>query len=260
MDRAARLQGSSVRYVVMYSGGVGSWAAAKRLPAGADATLLFADTRIEDEDTYRFLRQSAANTGHPLVEIQDGRTPWEVFKDKRWIGNSRIAQCSHLLKQVPARAWMDEHGAGATVVVGIDWSEAHRLEAITKHWAPFPVIAPLCDPPYLSKRDLIDWAKREGIPEQRLYGMGFAHANCGGFCVRAGVGHFANLYRQMPERYRHHEDQEQALREFLDKDQAILSRVRDDVKQPLTLRQLRHELEQEKQVDMLDLGGCGCWV
>lgn len=45
-------------YVVSFSGGVSSWAAAKRLretvPA-SDMILLFADTKIEDEDTYRFL-------------------------------------------------------------------------------------------------------------------------------------------------------------------------------------------------------------
>lgn len=251
----------------MYSGGVGSWAAAKRLAVLLrdqgnvhQMELLFCDTKIEDEDTYRFLRQSAANIGAPLTEIADGRTPWEVFEDKRWIGNSRIAQCSHLLKQVPARKWMEEHGERATVVVGIDWSEAHRLEAIRKHWAPWPVCAPLCDPPYTSKRDLIAWAEQEGIPQQRLYKMGFAHANCGGFCVRAGVGHFANLYRQMPERYAYHEQREQALREYLGKDQAILSRVRGDEKRPLPLSELRQELEADKQVDMLDVGGCGCLV
>lgn len=250
-----------MKYVVMYSGGIGSWAAAKRLPAGSDATLLFCDTKIEDEDTYRFLRESAANTGYPLVEIAEGRTPWEVFKDKRWIGNSRVAQCSHLLKQVPARKWMDEHGQGTvTVVVGIDWSEAHRLDAITRHWEPWPVIAPLCDSPYLSKRDLIDLAASEGIREQKLYSMNFSHANCGGFCVRAGVGHFANLYKQMPERYRHHEEQEQALREYLGKDQSILTRVRGDEKVPLTLADLRKELDADQQVDLFDVGGCGCFT
>lgn len=155
---------------------------------------------------------------------------------------------------------MEEHGQGATVVVGIDWSEAHRLEAIKRHWQPWEVIAPLCDPPYTSKLDLIAWAEREGIKRQRLYEMGFAHANCGGFCVRAGVGHFAHLYRTMPERYTYHEAQEEKLRAYLGKDTAILRRVRDGEKKPLPLRELREELEGNKQVDMLDVGGCGCWV
>lgn len=50
-------EGDSVnKRVVMFSGGVGSWAAAKRVAErrGTDGLiLLFADTKSEDEDTYR---------------------------------------------------------------------------------------------------------------------------------------------------------------------------------------------------------------
>lgn len=248
-----------MRFVVMYSGGIGSWAAAKRLTG--DVRLLFCDTGIEDEDLYRFLRESAANVGAPLVEVKDGRTPWEIFRHKRWLGNSRIAQCSHLLKQVPARRWMEENATPETVVVvGIDWTESHRLPAIEKHWLPWKVEAPLCNPPYLSKADHFSALGREGIKVPRLYSMGFAHNNCGGFCVRAGVGHFANLLRTMPDRYRHHEEQEESLRRHLGKDVAILRRVRHGEKQPLTLRQLREEIEAGSQVDMFEVGGCGCWT
>lgn len=42
--------------LVLFSGGIGSWAAAHRTIArGYDVELLFTDTRIEDEDLYRFL-------------------------------------------------------------------------------------------------------------------------------------------------------------------------------------------------------------
>lgn len=249
-----------MRYVVMYSGGIGSFAAACRLPKDADVTLLFADTKIEDSDLYRFLDQTAEYLGFPLVKIADGRTPWEVYKDKRWIGNSRIAQCSHLLKQVPSRRWMDENAPGATVVVGIDWSEEHRLPAIRKHWEPYTVRAPMCEPPFLSKHELIRKLELEGIKAPRLYGMGFSHNNCGGFCCRAGQGHFANLYRQMPDRYRWHEAEERALRAYLGKDQSILTRTIKGEKEPYTLEALRKDMDAEKQVDLLDIGGCGCWV
>lgn len=46
-----------MQHVVMYSGGIGSWAAAKQVvqQAGAEnMVLLWADTKIEDEDLYRF--------------------------------------------------------------------------------------------------------------------------------------------------------------------------------------------------------------
>lgn len=45
-------------------------------------TLLFCDTKTEDADTYRFMREAAANVGGQLVEIADGRTIWEVFEEK----------------------------------------------------------------------------------------------------------------------------------------------------------------------------------
>jgi hypothetical protein len=59
----------------MFSGGVASWAAARRLvdrdgPDGV--TLLFTDTRSEDEDLYRFLDEAAADIGVPLVKLADG--------------------------------------------------------------------------------------------------------------------------------------------------------------------------------------------
>jgi hypothetical protein len=51
------------RRVVMFSGGVGSWGAARRSVEehGAEqVTLLFADTLIEDDDLYRFVLETAA--------------------------------------------------------------------------------------------------------------------------------------------------------------------------------------------------------
>ena len=93
-------------HVVMFSGGITSWAAARRVARlhGTDnLTLLFADTNIEDEDLYRFLDDAARDIGVPVTRVADGRTPQQVFADKRFLGNSRIAPCSHLLKQVPCR-------------------------------------------------------------------------------------------------------------------------------------------------------------
>jgi hypothetical protein len=60
---------TAMKHVVMFSGGIGSWGAAKRVAAshGTECmTLLFADTKIEDPDLYRFLTDAAANIGAPL--------------------------------------------------------------------------------------------------------------------------------------------------------------------------------------------------
>jgi hypothetical protein len=56
------------------------------------------------------------------------------------------------------------------------------------------------------------------------------------------------------------EAKEQEMREYLDRDVAILSEVKNGVKKPLPLIELRRRVEDQPQlVDELDIGGCGCF-
>lgn len=254
------------KHIVFYSGGIGSWATAKRVISKhgkENVLLLFTDTLIEDEDLYRFLDETAAEMGAKLVRIEDGRDPWQVFKEKRFLGNSRIAPCSHELKQKAARDWIEANYQPDECVLylGIDWTEEHRTKAPVENWKPYRVEFPMCEEPFVTKDEMLAELESLGIEQPRLYKMGFAHNNCGGFCVRAGQGHFANLFKTMPERYKYHEEKEQEMREFLDKDVSILRRQRNGVQRRLTLRQLREEIEKDgEQIDMTDIGGCGCFV
>lgn len=253
-----------MKHVVMFSGGVGSWAAAKRVAEAHgthDLTLLFTDTLIEDADTYRFLLDAAANVGAQLVRIADGRTPWKLFADEGFLGNTRVDLCSRVLKRELADKWLAEHFApeDVTVYVGIDWSEMHRYERLAPRKLPYVYKAPLCDPPYLTKHDLHKWAAREGLRKQRLYVLGMPHANCGGGCVKMGQGGFARLLRADPCRYAEWEENEERLRARLG-DVAILRDRRGGTTTPLTLRALRQRIEREEPVDMFDIGGCGCFM
>lgn len=254
-----------MRHVVFFSGGIGSWAAAKRVAeehGTDDMVLLFTDTRIEDEDTYRFLQEAAGNVGAHLEIIADGRTPWQVFRDERFLGNTRADPCSKILKRELADAWLEEHcDPGSTVCyVGIDWTEIHRYERMAPRKLPWVFEAPLCEPPLLTKAQLHEWAEDEGLEMQRLYKMGMPHANCGGGCVKMGQGGFARLYEAFPERFREWEREEAELRELLG-DVAILRDRRGGETRPLPLSELRERLEEDRcQVDLFDVGGCGCFV
>lgn len=257
-----------VRRVVMFSGGISSWAAAKRvaqLHGTANLTLLFTDTRMEDEDLYRFLNEAAANVGGELVTLTEGRTPWEVFHDVRFLGNSRVDPCSRILKREQADRWLDKNCDPTQTVcyVGIDWTEVHRIERLAKRRAEdgWRYEAPLCDAPWMSKAEVMAWAKAEGITPPRLYAMGFSHNNCGGFCIKAGLGHFATLLHAMPDRYRIHEAREQALRDHLGRqDVTILRDWRTRPPVNITLRELRERIESGWQPDLFDQGGCGCFL
>lgn len=255
-----------MKHVVQFSGGVGSWAAAKRVAekhGTENLVLLFADTLIEDEDVYRFLGEAAANVGGHFVRIADGRTPWEVFRKERIIGSSFADPCSKHLKRNLLTKWVKANcdPDDTTIYLGIDWSEYHRFEKAIPRFSPYKVDAPLCDPPYLTKRD---WLKRltadEGISPPSMYAMGFPHANCGGFCVKAGQSQFRLLLKMFPDRYKENEAQEEAMRSMLGKDVSVLWEQVNGVTLPLTMRTLRERIEAGRQIDMFDWGGCGCAI
>jgi 3'-phosphoadenosine 5'-phosphosulfate sulfotransferase (PAPS reductase)/FAD synthetase len=234
-------------HIVQYSGGIGSFMAARRVidehgPAGV--LLLFADTRVEDPDLYRFLDESAAALGVELVRVCDGRTPFEVFDDVSFLGNSRLAPCSHHLKQKPCRKWLEANRDPADTIlyVGIDWSERRRCASIERNWAPWRVEFPMCDEPHLTKAEMIEACRDAKVTPPRLYDLGFAHNNCGGVCVRAGQGQWRHLLATFPERFAEAEAREATLRARLG-DVAILKRTRNHVAAPLPLAQLRRECE-----------------
>jgi 3'-phosphoadenosine 5'-phosphosulfate sulfotransferase (PAPS reductase)/FAD synthetase len=253
-----------MKHVVMFSGGVGSWAAAKRVVEahGVDSTtLLFTDTLIEDQDLYRFIDEAAANVGAPLVKIADGRTPWEVFRDVRFLGNTRVDPCSRILKRDLADRWISDRFKPdeVRVHVGIDWTESHRYERMAPRKLPYVYEAPLLAEPLLSKEEVFAWLASEGIELPRLYRLGFPHNNCGGGCIKAGHGHFAMLLEKLPEVFGEWESNEEELREELG-DVAILRDRRGGVTKPLTLRALRERVQGGGEVDRFDVGGCGCFL
>lgn len=251
-------------HVVMFSGGITSYATAKRTIAqhgGQGVTLLFCDTTIEHPDTYRFISEASAHLGVPLVTLRDGRSPREVFRDRRMLGNSRIAPCSTELKQKPARRWMEENAPDAAVVLGIDWTEEHRLPGARAGWEPWRVEAPLTEPPYRTKDELLDDLEREGIARPALYRMGFSHNNCGGGCPRAGLAQWSHLYRTDPAWFGWWEETEEYMRDYLRADVAMLRDRRGGDTQPLTLRSVREQLERQPALFANEeWGGCGCFV
>lgn len=261
------------KHIVMFSGGIGSWMTAKRVCETVEAenvTLLFSDVKGdtenphigEDEDTYRFINEAAAMLGAELVTLVEGRNIWEVFRDRRFLGNSRLAPCSHELKQKPAKKWIHENTdpEDTIIYVGIDWSEAHRLIAVERGYAPWKVGAPLTVAPHMTKAQMIQAARDDGLEPPRLYEYGFEHNNCGGGCVRAGQAQFKRLLDVMPERYAEWERQEEKMQDFLGVEVTILSRQVKGQKIPLSLTELRETAEsQPALIDMTDVGvSCNC--
>lgn len=250
-------------HLVQFSGGVGSWATAKRVRermADSDTlTLLFADTKMENPDLYRFLEDAAKNVQGNLIKIADGRDPWQVFLDVRFLGNSLLDPCSRILKRELLRRWIETNRTPNECVIylGIDWSELHRYERAESRWKPYNIEAPLCEAPYLEKAQIFQMLRDEGIAIPELYRLGFPHNNCGGFCIKAGAGQFALLYKTQPKLFAYHERREQEVINYLGKDVSILKRTVKGVTYNMTLWELRERIERGENVGH-DMGGCGC--
>jgi hypothetical protein len=92
-----------------------------------------------------------------------------------------------------------------------------------------------------------------------MYAMGFPHANCGGFCVKAGQATFRILLREFPGRFRAAEVWELEMQEYLNTDMTVLKRTVNGERHNMTLREFRERIEaDESSYDQFDFGGCAC--
>ncbi|WP_410628220.1 hypothetical protein [Amycolatopsis sp. cmx-8-4] len=256
-----------MHHVIQWSGGIGSWAATELVRhdhPDDPITLLFADVKIEDSDLYRFNADASARLGIPITRVCDGRTPFELFVQRSYLGNARIAPCSQALKQRPCRRWLTEHTDPADTVlyVGLEPGEQRRVPAITAGWRPWRVEYPLMQHPGLTKDDLLAWCRHVSLEPPRLYEFGFSHNNCGGLCVRGGQAHWRRTHDVFPDRFAWYAQLEQDFRDTHG-DVAILKRRHHGQTQPLPLRDLHTdsfpaaaftELDLEHILRLLGLG------
>lgn len=255
-----------MKHLVQFSTGVGSAEVALRVWAEhgpASMALITADTRVEDEDNWRFAREVVATfmPDVPWYVWADGRTPMEVGRDERVVPNNRMAVCSRVLKRELIRKNMERifDPAESIVYLGFDWTEDRRFAASVGPWEPWTIAAPLMDPPYRTKADLLDGFRARGIEPPRLYAQGFSHANCGGACVRGGQAQWELLHRVNQPRYVEWERAETQIRTELGKDVAILRDRTGGRTTPLSLRAFRFRLEATPTLfDGDDWGACGC--
>lgn len=266
--------GVHIKHVVQFSGGLASYFAAKRVVEQCgkqDVILLFADTLIESEDLYRIMPTYVADVGAQFERIADGRTPFEVFKDVRFIGNSQVDPCSAILKRDLCRKWLEgrftpfeDALAGiveqAILYVGITWDEG-RIDEIRERWRPWTVRAPLCDPPYITKRDMIRETLAKGLEVSRAYTEGFPHDNCGGGCVKAGITQWMHLRKMRPEVFQKWKEGEADAIKEIGKDVSILRDRRGGATKPMTLAELEKRIaDGDPTLPRYDWGGCGCGV
>jgi hypothetical protein len=217
-------------HIIFFSGGKASFAVAdyvKRMNPEDNIVLYFTDVMWENEDLYRFIKEASDKLQLPLLTHSKGLNPLQLMFEKKLVYNSRIGDCSKILKmQVSSRFlkkgkrpkveyWRnkqflvsDHFVEDATLYFGIGFDEMHRQDAIVENWKPFTVNMPLIDH-YINVDEVL---ASYGIRQPILYDLGFSHNNCNGRCVKAGQGHYKNLKMKMPEVFKQIMEQEHHLK------------------------------------------------
>lgn len=252
-----------MKYWVSTSGGVASAISAiiaheNNLPF----EMIFADTKIENPDLYRFIWDVATALDKQLIWLVDGRNPWQVFVDRKFIGNTRTAHCSEILKTDKVFEYLDVHANFYDpIVLGMDSSEQDRIDRAQKKWAPRPVVS-LINSYKVWRPEWDDILTRYNIVKPLLYSFGFPHNNCGGMCVRAGLKQFATLLENFRSLFLWHEEwQEWAMQEIGPTARPFLRRTVNKQIEYMTMREFRLLYDAGKiDIEPYDYGGCACFV
>ena len=225
----------------------------------------------DDRTAYKaFVLALAARTMRLLPAfhwLSNGEDVWDVFERRRFLGNSRVDPCSETLKRKVADRWHTEHCDKASTVflVGLGPDEPERMLGAPK-FGRLGLKARTAADGWCFEAPLIDgtawWPHRveaevikAGLWEQRLYRLGFSHANCGGGCCKAGIGQWRLLMRAFPERYAYAERREAEIRDMLG-DVSMLKDRRGGTTKSLSLSQLRER--DITPAEAADMGGCRC--
>lgn len=227
-------------------------------------------TYAGNPDWRAFLRQLRADASEAMPELTwlvEGRDPIEVFRDRRFLGNSRIDPCSKSLKREVLDAWRKANANPEEDVfcVGIGTHERHRHERLASR---------MLDEGWTYEAPLIDTMEGEfgpfgylanaGIERPRLYRKGYIHNNCGGYCIKAGHAHYQNRFNVDRDRYDYDAMIERKLAEFIGSNVTMMTdRSGDNIKKPLSLDEFAARLIANPQMELLEYepgrSGCGCF-
>lgn len=242
-------------HIVNISGGMASAVCLFRVIErfGRDDVLaVFADTRSEHADCYRFIDDVERVAGVKVERLSDGRDCWDVWMGEAMLTTPGNGGCvaSDRLKRQPLDEFRERLASpeDSTIYVGFGPDEADRKERLVAALAPWAIACPLMWSPRLWRCDLAKDLRARGIEPPSMYAEGYPHANCAGACILAGIKQWAGLLTDNPTLYARYEQKEAEFGAMLASrgraPRTILRDRRGGQTRNLSLTQLREELAQ----------------
>jgi PP-loop superfamily ATP-utilizing enzyme len=191
--------------VCWFSGGATSAVACKiaiDLFGKENCKAIFIDTRNEDYDTYRFLKDCEEWYGIEIEEILNPK--WkniqEVWRTTKSLNVATGAICSSELKREARTAWQ-KNNKFSLQIFGFDISEIKRARAFSTNYGTLNPVYPLLFLGY-SKEKCIELIQKAGITVPRIYSFGFNNNNCFKTgCVQGGIGYWQKMQKDFPNKF-----------------------------------------------------------
>lgn len=191
--------------VCWWSGGVTSAVACKKtleIYGTHSCKVIFIDTKNEDPDTYRFLKDCENWYGVGIQSISNRKyaTIQDVWHDFNSLNVANGAICSSSLKRQVRLDYQKKNDIDYQVF-GFDIDEVSRAKNIKKNYPASNPIFPLLMFG-LSKKDCIKELGEAGIEVPITYKYGFQNNNCFQTgCVQGGIGYWKKIEREFPEKF-----------------------------------------------------------
>ena len=249
---------SNRRIVVGFSGGVTSaWCAGWALQnfPREEVILLWHDTKEEDPDTYRFLREMAVALGMEITERSDGRSVTEVARDEGMLPNDRAAFCSRILKQEQGNKYireLQEQGIEEIIrIFGFSSNERERIQrqaaiswSMTSFFCNVTSRFPLVETG-TTKQQCWDWSNCEiGVRPSSMYEWS-DHANCPG-CFRGKKTYWLAVAENNPAVFKQRSALEKEFGHTIILDVSLDELLSEGIKRPASRK------------EAIEIGPCEC--
>lgn len=193
------------KIICWWSGGVTSAVACKiaiDLYGENKCRVIFIDTKNEDEDTYRFLKDCEKwyNLEIETLSNENYSNIQEVWYKYLSLNVANGAVCSSELKRVVREKWQRDNDYDYQVF-GFDLDEPRRVRAMVLNHPKAKPVFPLWM--YgLTKEDCVNILQKEGLEIPNMYKLGFRNNNCFKTgCVQGGIGYWQKISREYPDKF-----------------------------------------------------------
>lgn len=150
--------------------------------------IAYCKVQEEHDDNDRFFKECEEWFGHPITVLMNefyGGSIYSVF-EKNYMRTPAGSPCTRALKK-QVREKFQRHGD--THVFGYTVEEEERANRFIDSNNEIETWWPLIDK-NITKENCLAMVKNAGIELPEMYKLGYEHNNCGGSCVKGGMGYW----------------------------------------------------------------------